>query len=222
MPAWGSDAGLEVPGDLGGLSARHRLILLGHSGGANLAVLYAAQHPGRVGRLLLITPGLAAVGIDVSAPDRREVADLREDEVWFPTASAALKTVAAGNGTAQGWRAMAPFFYGRWDAAAQAHRAAEANQKNHQAAAVFGSEGAFDPKATQAALRTLMAPTLLLAGQYDVAAPPTRVAKLAQLFQHAEFVVQPGAAHFPWLDDADHFVATTTSFLAGDQLAGQA
>ncbi len=70
-------------GDLGGLSARHRLILLGHSGGANLAVLYAAQHPGRVGRLLLITPGLAAVGIDVSAPDRREVATCAKTRCGF-------------------------------------------------------------------------------------------------------------------------------------------
>lgn len=242
-------------GDLGGLAARHRLVLLdlrgtgasatpadpagyrcdrlvgdvealrahlgldrmnllAHSAGANLATLYAVRHPERVRRLLLLTPSLRAVGIEVSARDRREVADLREGEVWFPTASAALHTIAAGNGTAQSWRAVAPFFYGRWDAAARAHQAAEANQQNHEAAAVFGSAGAFDPDATRAALRTLAAPTLLLAGEYDLNTPPARATELARLFPDAELVVQPGAAHFPWLDDADAFVATTAGFLA--------
>jgi proline iminopeptidase len=38
--------------------------LLAHSAGAILATLYAAAHPGRVSRLLLITPGLSAVGVD--------------------------------------------------------------------------------------------------------------------------------------------------------------
>jgi pimeloyl-ACP methyl ester carboxylesterase len=29
----------------------------------------------------------------------------------------------------------------------------------------------------------------------------------------ARLVVQPGAGHFPWLDDAERFVATTSAFL---------
>lgn len=250
-------------GNLGGLSARHRLILLdlrgtggsslpedttsyrcdrlvgdvdalrahlgldrinllGHSAGANLAVLYAAQHPGRVDRLLLITPGLAAVGIAVSASARREVAQLREREVWFPTASAALETIAAGNGTSEDWEAVVPFLNGRWDAAAQAHHAVGVSQRNQEAAAVFGSEGAFDADATRAALATFAAPTLLLAGEFDVNTPPSAAAEFAHLFPDAGLVVLPGAAHTPWLDNADQFVATTAAFLAGDQLAGQA
>lgn len=199
-----------------------RMNLLAHSAGANLATLYAAEHPGRVGRLLLITPSLRAVGIAVSARARRQVAQLREGEVWFPTASAALQSIAEGNGTAEDWEAVAPFFYGRWDAAAQAHQAAEAGQKNQEAAAVFGLEGAFDPDATRAVLATFAPPTLLLAGEFDVNTPPTRAAEFAQLFPNAELFVQPGAAHTPWLDDADQFVATTATFLAPvDPVAGR-
>jgi len=97
---------------------------------------------------------------------------------------------------------MAPFFYGRWDAAAQAHRAAQASQTNREGAAVFGSEGAFDPGVTRAALATFAPPTLLLAGECDVNTPPPRAAEFARSFSHAELVVQSGAAHFPWLDDA--------------------
>ncbi|WP_391858972.1 hypothetical protein [Streptomyces rhizosphaerihabitans] len=37
--------------------------------------------------------------------------------------------------------------------------------------------------------------------------------EFAALFPHAELVVQPGAGHFPWLDDADAFVAATAAFL---------
>lgn len=131
----------------------------------------------------------------------------------FPTESAALKTLAAGNGTDEEWAAMAPFFYGRWDAAAQAHQAAQASQTNR--------EGAFDPGVTRAALATFAPPTLLLAGEYDVNTPPARAAEFARLFSHAELVVQSGAAHFPWLDDAHQFVATTASFLAGNRVAGR-
>jgi pimeloyl-ACP methyl ester carboxylesterase len=42
---------------------------------------------------------------------------------------------------------------------------------------------------------------------------PSVVVEFAELFPNAEFVVQPGAGHFPWLDDADRFVATTATFL---------
>ncbi|CAM5334765.1 2-succinyl-6-hydroxy-2,4-cyclohexadiene-1-carboxylate synthase [Streptomyces tanashiensis] len=40
--------------------------LLGHSAGANLAALYAARYPERVARLVLLTPGTAAVGLETA------------------------------------------------------------------------------------------------------------------------------------------------------------
>jgi len=54
---------------------------------------------------------------------------------------------------------------------------------------------------------------LLLAGEVDVNTIPSVVAEFAELFPNAELVVQPEAGHFPWLDDADRFVATTATFL---------
>ena len=41
-----------------------RMDLLGHSAAGDLAVLYAGAHPQRVARLVLLTPGLQAVGIE--------------------------------------------------------------------------------------------------------------------------------------------------------------
>jgi proline iminopeptidase len=190
-----------------------RLDLLAHSAGANLAALYVARHPRRVGKLALIAPSTMAVGIAVTGEARRETALLRKDEPWFGAAFAALEAIIAGNATDDSWKAIDPFFYGRWDAAAQAHQAAQDGHRNHEAAAAFGAEGAYDPQATRAALAACNAPVLLLAGEVDLNTMPSVVAEFAQLFPNAEFVVQPGAGHFPWLDDADRFVATTATFL---------
>ncbi|MFF4505276.1 alpha/beta fold hydrolase [Streptomyces sp. NPDC001401] len=187
--------------------------LLGHSAGTNPAVLYAARHPQRVDRLALITPSPAAAGITVPAQVRLETARLRRDEPWFPEAFAALESITAGRATAGSWEVIAPFWYGSWDAVARAHHAAGAEQRNQEAAAVFGAEGAFDPGSTRAALARFEAPVLVLAGEVDLNSPAPAVAELAGLFPKAELVVQPGAGHFPWLDDPDRFVATAAGFL---------
>jgi proline iminopeptidase len=189
---------------------RTRLDLLGHSGGTNIAVQYAARHPAKIGKLVLITPGPAAVGITITAAMRRELAQLRKDEPWFPAAFAAL--VAITEGTGSDWDAIAPFLWGRWDAEAQRHPATSP-PSNEEAVAGFAAEGAFDPETTRAALAAHEGPVLLLAGEFDLNSPPPAVAELADLFPDATLVVQPAAGHYPWVDDPDRFLATTTAFL---------
>ncbi|MFJ7961873.1 alpha/beta fold hydrolase [Streptomyces sp. NPDC096324] len=191
-----------------------RMDLLAHSAGTNLAVLYAQRHPERVGRLALITPSVFALGIEITPEVRRATALLREDEPWFPEAFAALEAIVAGEGDAAAFRAIAPFWYGRWDEDARAHRDAEDAHKNHEAAARF-SDGAFAPDATRAALARLASPVLVLAGEADLNSPAPAMAEVAALFPRAELVVQPGAGHFPWLDDPERFTATAEAFLAG-------
>jgi len=190
-----------------------RVDLLAHSAGANLAALYVAQHPGRVGKLALITPSTTAVGIVTTGPARLQAARLRQDEPWFAAAYAALDAIVAGHVTEAGWKAIDPFFYSRWDAATQAYQAAQDGHWNDEAAAAFRAEGAFDPQATRAALAAFNAPVLLLAGELDLNTVPDVAAEFAGLFPDAELVVQPAAGHYPWLDDADQFVATTATFL---------
>jgi pimeloyl-ACP methyl ester carboxylesterase len=188
--------------------------LLGHSAGTNPALLYATRHPGRVGRLVLVTPSMSAVGITVPPEIRRRTARLRQDEPWFQAAFAALRDITAGRATADSWDAIAPFLYGRWDETARAHHAAGAARQNQQAASVFAADGAFDPDATRAALAEFTAPTLVLAGRVDLNSPSPAVAELAGLFPKAEFVELPEAGHFPWLDDPQRFTAAAAAFLA--------
>lgn len=181
--------------------------LLAHSGGTNLAVLYAARFPERVAALTLVTPSVNAVGVEITPETRLATAGLRRDEPWFPAAFAALEAVVTGRATGEDFAAIGPFFYGRWDAAAREHKAAEDGLRNDEAAAVYGSEGAFDPAATRAGLEKLTAPVLVLAGEVDLNSPPKAVAEVAGLFPASDLVVLPGAGHFPWLDDPAAFTA---------------
>jgi proline iminopeptidase len=187
--------------------------MLGHSAGANIAVQYAVRHQRQVNKLALITPSGRAVDLEPDSEMRREIVQLRQDEPWFAEAAAAFERIDAGAGTAEDWRAIAPFFYGRWDAAAQAHCAAEEKQTNEDAGRMFAAEGAFDPAAARAGLAAFSSPVLVVAGGFDLSRPPGVVAEFAALFPAAQLVVQPGAGHYPWLDDADRFVSALTAFL---------
>ncbi|WP_327011180.1 alpha/beta hydrolase [Dactylosporangium sp. NBC_01737] len=95
-----------------------RIDLLGHSAGAAVAVLYAVRHPDRISRLVLVNPSPRVVGLDVTDADRREAAELRRGEPWFPGAYAAFERIWAGAPAAADWAAITPFMYGRWDDAA--------------------------------------------------------------------------------------------------------
>lgn len=192
-----------------------RLDLVGHSAGANLAVLYTARHPDRVGRLALVAPSVFAVGLDITAEDRLETARLRRGEPWFAPAYASLEAITAGRATPADWDAVAPFWFGRWDDEARAFRAAEEQQRNNEAAARYASDGAFAPDATRTALAAFSSPVLVLAGEYDVAAPARVMKEYAGLFPRGKVVVHSGAGHFPWLDDPRPFVAALVAFLDG-------
>jgi pimeloyl-ACP methyl ester carboxylesterase len=187
--------------------------LLGHSAGAAVAVLYAARYPERVGSLVLVTPSPRVVGLEITDQDRREVAELRRDEPWFPAAFAAFERIWADRATEADWAAIGPFSHGHWDAATEARAAAEDARRNDDAAQLYYSAGAFDPVEVRSALAHLRARTLLLAGEYDVGLPPKRAAEYAGLFPGAELTVQPRSGHYPWHDDPKSFVGTMTGFL---------
>jgi proline iminopeptidase len=187
--------------------------VLGHSAGANIAVQYALAHPRRVSRLVLVTPSGRAVGLEPDPEMRREIVNRRQGEPWFAAAAAAFERIAAGGGAEADWAATAPFFYGRWDAAAQAYDATEVEQTNEEAAAAFGADGAFDPAAARAGLADLRTPVLVIGGGLDLQRPSAVTTEYAALFANSRLVVQPGAGHFPWLDDPGQFVSAVTEFL---------
>lgn len=196
--------------------------LLAHSAAGDLAALYAARYPQALRNLLLIAPGTRAAGLGFAEREAREAAGLRRTEPWYEDALPALEQIWAGRLTDELRAAARPFLYGRWDAAAQDHAASSAAQINADAAQGYYGQGAFDPATTVAGLRELPAPVLVLTGEYDGVTTPDRAAELAALFPKAEFAVQRGAGHFPWLDDPGAFVRTVTAFLDPDVHSVQA
>ncbi|MGW7524394.1 alpha/beta fold hydrolase [Streptomyces sp. NPDC054783] len=187
--------------------------LLAHSAGAALAMLYAARHPQRVRRLLLITPNPSALGLRATPEDRLAAARLRAHEPWFADAFPAFRAWLAGEADFDD--VFLPFFHGRWDDAARVHTDAEPEQTNEEAADRYFADGAFTPDATRTALAVLTAPVLLLAGELDGGPRPDLARRAAGAFPDAEVAVQPGAGHYPWLDDPQWFLERTLAFLDG-------
>jgi pimeloyl-ACP methyl ester carboxylesterase len=152
-----------------------RVDVLAHSAGGDLAILYAARHPQRIRTLTLVTARARALGVDFTVEHRREAAALRTAEPWYAAAHEAYERVLAGSATDADWDAIDPFFYGRWDSAAQAHAASVVEQSNAEAADLYASPGAFDPAAARVTIAELDARVLILAGELD-SGPLPRVA----------------------------------------------
>lgn len=190
-----------------------RMDLLAHSAGSVLATLYAAAYPERLSRLILVTPGLAAVGVDSPEGQIRAKLARRQAEPWYPAAVAALERIMAGELTMDAYRASRPLFYGRWDEAARAHATVGISERHQAARDGYFAGASFDPTATRAALKALAARVLLYAGDVDALVTPAAVREAAAAFKDATVVVQPGAGHFPWLDDPAAFSAAIAQFL---------
>ena len=188
-----------------------RVDLLAHSAGASLAMLYAARHPHRIRRLILITPNPSALGLRATPDDRLAAARLRAHEPWFAEAYPAYRAWLAGEADFD--EVFEPFFYGRWDDTARAHADAGETQTNDEAGERYFADGAFTPAATRAALATLTAPVLVYAGELDGGPRPALARRTAEAFPTAETTVQPGAGHYPWLDDPEEFRDRIMAFL---------
>jgi pimeloyl-ACP methyl ester carboxylesterase len=188
-----------------------QLSILAHSAGSNLALQYLTRYPDRVRELILVTPSLAAAGLEVTPAMRLAAARTRSGEEWFDSAFTALNRALTGNGDASTPEDLAPFAYGRWDGTARQHHKSGKTQINTAAAAMFGSGGAFNPEATRAAMAHYNGPVTVLAGSMDLNSPLPAVRQLAGFFPLARLIELPGGAHFPWLDTRDEFLDALTA-----------
>jgi len=191
-----------------------RMDLLAHSAGAILATLYAAAYPQRLSRLLLITPGLGPVGVDVAEEEFTALIENRAAQPWYPAARAALAKLESGDQTLPTFFAARPLFYGRWDEAAEAHSRLGVAERHaaHRHGFFDGLE--LDVPVVKAGLAKLSAPVLLYAGDEDPLVTPAMINEAAASFGDPTVLVQPGAGHFPWIDDGASFSAAVGAFLS--------
>jgi pimeloyl-ACP methyl ester carboxylesterase len=104
-------------------------------------------------------------------------------------------------------RSAAPWY------AARAHALVGFSQRAKAVQAGFYAPGAFDPPATRAGLAQVTAPVMVYAGEVEIGPTAELAAETAGLFPGWELTVQPGAGHYPWLDDPAWFTARFLAFL---------
>jgi pimeloyl-ACP methyl ester carboxylesterase len=192
-----------------------RLDLLGHSAGTLVAQVWAAQHPDRVGSLVLVTPPGQLQGADRS--DVPALLAARSDEPWYAEAREAYDALEYAPPSQQQalWRAARPFMYGRWDERTQAHAATAETQTSKRAALAFAPVSAadLDGAALLTALGQVATPVLVLGGERDALTGVAAVHAVAASFPHATATVLPRAGHFPWVDEPEAFAAAVRAFL---------
>ncbi len=190
------------------------LDLLGHSAGGRVAQVWAAAHPARVGRLVLVTTYLTADGADEA---RAQVRQRRAAEPWYAAASEAAEGLAYAPAAEKGRleRELRPFFYGAWTPRAQAHAASADTQVAPRASSRFHTlTSEAELRAGLAGVGAAGAPVLVLAGELDALTPPAASRAIAAAMPGARLVELPGVGHFPWVDDGPAFAAAVESFLA--------
>jgi pimeloyl-ACP methyl ester carboxylesterase len=169
-----------------------------------------ARHPDRVRRLVLVTPGLKAVALEVTDEEWFAELERRSAEPWFDNALTALKAWEAGDDRDEVKLAARLFFYSPWNDAAETH--ARSFPAVPAAAEGFNGEDALDPEATRAAIARLTAPVLVISGKYDPSPTTAQAATLAGLFPNARTVSVRGA-HFPWVTAPREFASIVEEFL---------
>jgi len=190
-----------------------RMNLLAHSAGAILGMLYAARFPENLASLLLITPGMAAIGIHRSLDDRPTPGS-QPGDVPTKDAVGALVKLMQGDLSAETFLASRPCLYARWDDAAQTNAGIGFSEGFMPARVGYGRDLTLDAASTAAELHELTSPVLLYVGELDPLVTPAMAREADAIFHDSTMIVQPGALHFPWVDDGDAFSESVRAFLA--------
>jgi proline iminopeptidase len=194
-----------------------KLVLIGHSFGAFLAALYAAEFPEHAGALLLIAPAstllMPAKEADLFQTVRERLPE--SDRPGFDSWLASYLDFSGlfGKDEAQ-LRAAHVRFAGYY---------AKAAKQAPPSGALNGDDaGGWMPMAVylsmgrrhdyRDALRRIRAPTLVLHGDHDLQSGAAS-REYAQLVPGAAFEIIPMSTHFPHLEQPDRFGSLVAAFL---------
>ena len=174
-------------------------IVLGHSFGGCVALLYAARHPGHPGALVLQST-MARFDLDrladgfgrVAGPEIAALA--RQDYGGVPV-------------TAEEWARVFAAFGPRVPGADELARRIGNPELGEHGMRLLRRFDAVD------LLARITCPTLVCVGRDDPVTPVAAAEEIAGRVPGARLAVLDGAGHFPWLDDPDGYWALLTSWL---------
>ncbi len=178
------------------------LTLIGHSWGGMLAMAYAAAHPDRVGRLLLVGPG----GMD---PQFQAYFGPNLEMRLWPSDKEAR---AAAKTPVQNIRALTPaYFFDREKALAFAKATPEDSLHADVGAAMWPDLA--KSYNVRDSMKKLDRPTLIVQGRQDPIGESTAYEiHLAIKGSSLQFLNRCG--HFPWLEQPEAFFKVTREFLS--------
>ncbi|MGE5690215.1 MAG: alpha/beta fold hydrolase [Pseudomonadota bacterium] len=193
-----------------------RMDLLGFSHGGVVAMAYAARHPHRVARLVLVAT------IARFAPEQEDAMHAamaaRSGEPWFAEAAAALEAEQHGGPFSDEELSAIcerefPLYFARYGGREAAFLASVRETVNADALTLWNAEtfATFDLRPELAGIE---APTLVLAGSDDFICSPAAAAEIAGAIPHARLEVVAGAGHFVFVEQPDPFRAALLGFLA--------
>jgi proline iminopeptidase len=191
-----------------------RLFLAGHSWGAMLAMAYAAAHPDRVDRLILIDAGGATLefqtwfGDNIRARMRPE--DVEAERYWT---EAAKTGVPARKAVLEAVRAATPaYFFDRARGLAFAATMKEGTLNVESSDLLFAD--LMKQYDLRERLRTFDRPTLIIHGHQDPIGDKTAEDNHA-LIRSSTLVYLDQCGHFPWLEQPEGFQRAIDGFLNG-------
>jgi proline iminopeptidase len=192
---------------------QEKLLLAGHSWGGMLAMAYAAAHPDRVDRLILIGSGGPDMefsewfGDNITARLRPE--DVESGRYWR---EAAKHGVDGKKVRLEGLRAIAPaYFFDRAKGLAFAAQLPD-NTTNPDAMALMSADLDKNYDA-RAGLPKLDRPVLIVHGHQDPVGDKT-AEQIHALIRNSTLKYLSQCGHFPWIEQGDQFRAVIAEFLS--------
>jgi pimeloyl-ACP methyl ester carboxylesterase len=194
-----------------------RMLLLGHSHGGVVAQAYAAQHPGRVSRLVLSST-LARFGPENEAAMRAGM-DKRSNQPWYPDALAALETEQAAEFHTD--REVTDLFFKEFPLYCAHYGSVEAGYLdtlrsetiNADALSLFNKE-IFEKFDLRDRLPSIKAPTLVITGDDDFICGPMCAAEISAALPGAREVIVGDSGHMVFVEQAQAFHDEVSDFLA--------
>lgn len=186
-----------------------RLTLVAHSAGTRIAIAYAAAHPERIERMVLLTPPAHYLVDEPSDVDA--LAARRAGEPEFDRAMELLAhdpDLSSNDAFTEWQQATAPAGYASWGPIEQAH--SRVGEWNAAAVAAFFAGDA--PTDLAGRIATLTAPVLVVAGADDCLTGLNPVLALARLFPHGQSSVIADCGHYPWVERPVELGAIVAAF----------
>jgi len=190
----------------------NKIALLGHSHGAQIAAIFAARHPDRISRLVLVTGGFPKRDTPDFDTELQKTFDRLSKDPHYADAVKAMRGPAPQTDQEFGtwFDRTAPIY---WHDVSKAKALASLPGIDSWASAANSkadSQVAFDLSED---LKKLSAPALIIGGKDDFNIAHAELEALKSTIPHSRLVVLENSGHFPMVEVPDSFTKVVTDFL---------